>query len=137
MKKIAMCTQSVALAVNARICYICTRLNPVHFVAQNPRATTWVEETKKIFLIGIMAVALCGCGDRTKEATKDVVKSAGKLAVTAVGEAADGAVDVVSDLGKEAVDSVKEKAKEAKDEIVKAGKEAVNDGKQKAKEAVK
>jgi uncharacterized protein YcfL len=80
---------------------------------------------KMALAIVVAAFALCGCGEKTKEATKDVVKSAGKLAVTAIGEAAEGAVDVASDLGKEAVDSVKEKAKEAKDEVVKAGKEAV------------
>ena len=88
---------------------------------------------RNIAVIAGICVALCGCGDRTKEATKDVVKSAGKLAVVAVGEAAEGAVDVVSDLGKEAVDSVKAKAIDAKDEIVKAGKSAVREG----KEAVK
>jgi hypothetical protein len=42
---LAMSTQSVAIGNYLENCYIYNRLNPVHFVAKNARATSWVDKT--------------------------------------------------------------------------------------------
>lgn len=80
---------------------------------------------KKMFIAIAVAGILVGCGEQTKEAAKDTARSAGKLAVTAVSEAAKATAEVASDAAKATADAAKEKAAEVKDSAVAKAKETV------------
>jgi hypothetical protein len=121
--------------------------SPIYGVEFN--LNLWRKTSMKKMLIAIaVAGILVGCGEQTKEAAKDTARSAGKLAVTAVSEAAKATAEVASDAAKATADAAKAKAAEVKDSAVaKAGElkdsavakaaEAKDSAVAKAKETVK
>ena len=85
------------------------------------------------FLPVITAIALVGCGDNSREAAKETARAAGKLAVTAAGDAATTVVDVAVEGAKGTGEVIAEQAAGAKDALVDAVKAEVKSAKKEVK----
>jgi len=76
-----------------------------------------------------MVFAITGCGERTKEATKDVIESGAKLGAAVVTDAAESAVEIGKEVVKDGVKAGKDAATGAIDSAKAKGKQAVESAK--------